>query len=171
VSLAQSGAELRRELDAADDELPGLSNSGDPDRCQRPRIGHCVHSRRRLVELDEVPRYGFVTTSRQLHPDADNEPAELVPPGCISSTTGSGNSTCRCRHGLVTRLSWVNIDSNTNYQHSSRRSSVTCTLILCGDELQLIYGLGRLRLGRERVNYQWGLWYNTNCTSRQRRPF
>ncbi len=62
---------------------------------------------------------------------------------------------------------WVNIDSNTNYKHSIETliSDVHNNSAVAMD-YNMIYaawaGYGQDGSG---VNYQWGLWYNTNCTS------
>ena len=71
--------------------------------------GHVLDTAYTAVDVSsswtKFPRYGFVTNRGQLHPDADNEPAELVPPGW-HPVLRLGVETARAarRHGLVTRL-------------------------------------------------------------------
>jgi GH15 family glucan-1,4-alpha-glucosidase len=117
----------------------------------------------------KFPRYGFVTnfgdnysqtlTANRLnlyHLDGiqfyDWEWKHHIP---LSGTVASPSS------------SWVNIDSNTNYMHSIQslisdthsNSAVTMSY-------NLIYGAwAGYGTDGSGVNYQWGLWYNNNCTS------
>ncbi len=63
--------------------------------------------------------------------------------------------------------SWVNVDANTNYMHSVQ-SLITDVHAVSAVAMNynLIYGAwagyGQDGSG---VNYQWGLWWNNNCTS------
>jgi dextranase len=135
--------------------------------------GHVLDTAYTAVDVSsswaKFPRYGFVTdfadnytqtliTNRLnlYHLDGiqfyDWEWKQHVPlAGTVSSPASS----------------WVNIDSNTNYEHSIE------TLIsdVHGDaavamSYNLIYGAwAGYGSDGSGVNYQWGLWYNTNCTS------
>ena len=63
--------------------------------------------------------------------------------------------------------SWVNIDNNTNYMHSVQTLiSDVHSISSVAMNYNLIYGAwsgyGQDGSG---VNYQWGLWWNNNCTN------
>ena len=63
--------------------------------------------------------------------------------------------------------SWVNIDSNTNYEHSiqSLISDVHSSSAVAMS-YNLIYGAwAGYGSDGSGVDYHWGLWYNNNCTS------
>lgn len=63
--------------------------------------------------------------------------------------------------------SWVNIDSNTNYKHSIETliSDVHANSAVAMN-YNLIYGAwAGYGSDGSGVNYQWGLWWNNNCTN------
>lgn len=135
--------------------------------------GHVLDTAYTAVDVSsswaKFPRYGFVTnfgdnylqtlTTNRLnlyHLDGiqfyDWEWKHHVP---LSGTVSNPSA------------SWVNIDSNTNYQHSietliSDLHSNSAVAL----SYNLIYaawaGYGQDGSG---VNYEWGLWQNTNCTN------
>jgi len=63
--------------------------------------------------------------------------------------------------------SWVNIDSNTNYEHSIQTLiSDVHGVSAVAMSYNLIYGAwAGYGSDGSGVNSAWGLWYNTNCTS------
>ncbi len=63
--------------------------------------------------------------------------------------------------------SWVNIDSNTNYEHSIQTLiSDVHGISAVAMSYNLIYGAwAGYGSDGSGVNSAWGLWYNTNCTS------
>jgi GH15 family glucan-1,4-alpha-glucosidase len=135
--------------------------------------GHTLDTANTAVDVSsswtKFPRYGFVTNfadnySQSLianrlnlyHLDGvqfyDWEWKQHVPlAGTVSSPAAS----------------WVNIDSNTNYEHSvqSLISDVHGTSAVAMS-YNLIYGAwAGYGSDGSGVNSAWGLWYNNNCTS------
>jgi len=106
-------------LDAADDELQGYLIQATLTDVN----GHVLDTAYTAVDVSsswtKFPRYGFVTNF------ADNYTQTLITNRLnlyhldgIQFYDWEWNSTCRSPARSRHRLSWVNIDSNTNYQHS-----------------------------------------------------